>query len=287
VRLFDSIVLAIPTAIAASVLFTESEGQRTVKKLISRRNSMKTKILLVIALGSFCLVAPAKGGLIYDNGGVPGDRGVTLAFAFQVQPIDIVADDFHLDQDAVLTAVTVRTVRSADGSFVLREVRYVIFADNNGAPGSILTSGTGAITRNEPTGLRFGSGELLNLQWEIDFSLETPLLLEGGQTFWLGLEAIVDPITVHPLWWEQVGPGDSVSASFLEDPMEWRNSNEDLAFSLYGELLPPCDGPWKNHGQYVSSVAAAGERLAANGLITTADRNRLIQTAAKSDCGKK
>jgi len=50
----------------------------------------------------------------------------------------------------------------------------------------------------------------------------------------------------------------------------------------------PCENDWKNHGKYVSCVAHAAEVFLEAGLITTeAEKDAIVSTAAKSDCGKK
>jgi hypothetical protein len=56
------------------------------------------------------------------------------------------------------------------------------------------------------------------------------------------------------------------------------------------EQLAPCSGPasggtWKNHGQYVSSVAQVVESFLAQGLLSEAQANAIVSEAAKSDCG--
>jgi len=57
------------------------------------------------------------------------------------------------------------------------------------------------------------------------------------------------------------------------------------------DQLAPCSGPisggtWKNHGQYVSSVAQAAEIFVASGLITEAQAEEVVSHAAQSRCGK-
>jgi glucose/arabinose dehydrogenase len=56
--------------------------------------------------------------------------------------------------------------------------------------------------------------------------------------------------------------------------------------------LCPCEHPlggdrWKNHGAYVSCVAHASEDLMEAGLITEAEKDTLVSTAAESTCGHK
>jgi hypothetical protein len=52
------------------------------------------------------------------------------------------------------------------------------------------------------------------------------------------------------------------------------------------EQLVPCDGPWKNHGQYVSAIAHASKEFVEQGLITEQQQEDIISAAARSDCGK-
>ena len=58
------------------------------------------------------------------------------------------------------------------------------------------------------------------------------------------------------------------------------------------EQLAPCSGPasgghWKNHGQYVSSVAQVVESFLAQGLLSEAQADTIVSQAAQSNCGAK
>jgi len=56
--------------------------------------------------------------------------------------------------------------------------------------------------------------------------------------------------------------------------------------------LSPCSGPagtvmrWRNHGNYVSSVAHSTDLFRQAGLITEAQRSAIVSAAASSSCGK-
>jgi thrombospondin type 3 repeat protein len=52
------------------------------------------------------------------------------------------------------------------------------------------------------------------------------------------------------------------------------------------DTICPCDGPWKNHGDYVSCVAHASQDLVKAGDLTAQQRSVIVSTAAQSDCGK-
>ena len=45
--------------------------------------------------------------------------------------------------------------------------------------------------------------------------------------------------------------------------------------------------PWRNHGKYVSCVAHASEDLLLAGLVSEAEKDTIVSTAARSACGKK
>ena len=52
------------------------------------------------------------------------------------------------------------------------------------------------------------------------------------------------------------------------------------------EQLAPCDGPWKNHGQFVKAFKEATKSFVEEGLITHKAKKELDKEAAHSDCGK-
>jgi hypothetical protein len=58
------------------------------------------------------------------------------------------------------------------------------------------------------------------------------------------------------------------------------------------DQIAPCSGPasggtWKNHGQYVSSVAQAAEAFLEQGLISADQAEEIVAQAAASNCGSK
>jgi hypothetical protein len=58
------------------------------------------------------------------------------------------------------------------------------------------------------------------------------------------------------------------------------------------EQIAPCPGPasggtWKNHGQYVSTVAHAAEAFLVQGLISAEQAEEILAQAAQSNCGSK
>lgn len=53
------------------------------------------------------------------------------------------------------------------------------------------------------------------------------------------------------------------------------------------DQLVPCDGPWRNHGQYVSRMAKVCAEFRKAGLISHKQCLRTFLNAVKSDCGKR
>jgi hypothetical protein len=53
------------------------------------------------------------------------------------------------------------------------------------------------------------------------------------------------------------------------------------------EQLAPCDGPWRNHAQYVKAVVKAVANFLRAGLIEPAAARAIIKEALHSDCGKR
>ena len=52
------------------------------------------------------------------------------------------------------------------------------------------------------------------------------------------------------------------------------------------EQLAPCDGPWRNHGEYVGAVSHHASEFRRDGLITEPQRAEIVSQAARSNCGK-
>jgi len=73
------------------------------------------------------------------------------------------------------------------------------------------------------------------------------------------------------------------------------NTSQDTVVNADGcsiDQLAPCAGPasggtWKNHGEYVSTIARAAASFVAQGLISDAERNAIVSNAAGSNCGAK
>jgi hypothetical protein len=88
---------------------------------------------------------------------------------------------------------------------------------------------------------------------------------------------------------ETDGDGDGVGDSLDQCPDTAAGAIVD-AQGCSIEQIAPCSGPasggsWKNHGQYVSSVAHATEAFLSQGLISADDAEKIVSEAAQSKCG--
>jgi hypothetical protein len=132
-------------------------------------------------------------------------------------------------------------------------------------------AGTADIGLNTPLGIHLTDDNTWH-HYEIDI---TPLIQENHLT------------QVHLMledWFSSGGvPGDAYF-----DNIQLVVMSNGLAL----EDIVPCAGPaaggtWRNHGQYVSAVAAATRVLARERVITKRERSALIRAAAHSNCGSK
>jgi len=52
------------------------------------------------------------------------------------------------------------------------------------------------------------------------------------------------------------------------------------------EQLCPCDGPWRNHGEFLNRMRDVLNDFSSQGLITLQQQRDLLRAASASDCGK-
>jgi hypothetical protein len=160
---------------------------------------------------------------------------------------------------------------------------------------------------NQTTG---GDGSATGEEVTITVTFNRPILLPAGHYFivpevglssgnflWLSapkpplfvgdLESWIRNANVAPDWLrigtDIIGGGATFNASFSL-------SGETDGMSIINQLVP-CSGPvtggtWKNHGQYVSSVAHAAQTLASQGCISQQEIGKIVSAAARSSCGK-
>jgi hypothetical protein len=177
---------------------------------------------------------------------------------------------------------------------------------------SVLNSVVNNINKS-PNQFTGGEGSVTGVEVSITVTFDPPILLpddhyffrpevglSSGNFLWLSAPRPVNPpIFVGDLqsWirndnlapdWSRIGTDITHQGPFNAS---FSLSGVTGAESIIDELVP-CSGPasggtWKNHGQYVSSVAHAAQRLASLGCINQQDKGKIVSQAARSNCGKK
>ena len=176
---------------------------------------------------------------------------------------------------------------------------------------SVLNSVVNNINKS-PNQFTGGEGPVTGTEVTITVTFDPPILLpadhyffrpeaglSSGNFLWLSAPKPVNP----PLF---VGDLQSWIRNDNLAP-DWSRIGTDIAhegpfnasFSLSGvtdalsiiDQLVPCSGPasggtWKNHGQYVSSVAHVAQSLADQGCISQQEIGQIVSDAARSSCGK-
>jgi hypothetical protein len=173
---------------------------------------------------------------------------------------------------------------------------------------SVLNSVIDGINGANP--LTHGEGPVTGTEVTITVTFDPPILLTTDHYFFrpeVGLN------NGNFLWLSAPGPplftGD-LQSWIRNDNLfpDWLRIGTDItgqgpfnaSFSLTGvtgaapiinELIP-CSGPasggkWKNHGQYVRSVAHAANRLANLGCISQQRKGQIVSAVARSKCGQK
>jgi hypothetical protein len=176
---------------------------------------------------------------------------------------------------------------------------------------SVLNSVVNNINKS-PNQFTGGEGPVTGTEVTITVTFDPPILLpadhyffrpeaglSSGNFLWLSAPKPVSP----PLF---VGDLQSWIRNDNLAP-DWSRIGTDIthegpfnaSFSLSGvtdalsiiDQLVPCSGPasggtWKNHGQYVSSVAHVAQSLADQGCISQQEIGQIVSDAARSSCGK-
>jgi hypothetical protein len=176
---------------------------------------------------------------------------------------------------------------------------------------SVLNSVVNGINPS-PNQFTGGEGPVTGTEVTITVTFDPPILLPADHYFFrpeVGLSSgnflwLSAPRPVNP----PIFVGD-LQSWIRNDNLapDWSRIGTDIthegpfnaSFSLSGVMdaesiideLVPCSGPasggtWKNHGQYVSSVAHAAQNLANLGCISQPGIGQIVSEAARSDCGK-
>jgi len=205
------------------------------------------------------------------------------------------------------TEISSATRNSSDGSLSFNAtVVNPVFSVTNSVVNGIHPS---------PTQFTGGEGSVTGEEVMITVTFKPPILLPADHYFFrpeVGLSS------GNFLWLSAPKPIVAPGTPFAPDRQSWiRNDNLapdwsrigtditgqgpfNASFSLSGvtdvmsiiNQLVPCSGPatggtWKNHGQYVSSVAHAAQSLANQGCISQQEIGQIVWAASRSSCGFK
>ena len=86
------------------------------------------------------------------------------------------------------------------------------------------------------------------------------------------------------------GSVDSDSDGVPDGSDECPNSPPGAIVNAHGcsiEELCPCNGPWRNHGEFVNCMRAVLNDFSEAGLISAEQHRQLFRAAAESSCGKR
>jgi hypothetical protein len=165
---------------------------------------------------------------------------------------------------------------------------------------------------NGPNPFTGGEGPVTGTEVTITVTFDPPIFLpadhyffrpevglSSGNFLWLSApKPVAPPLFVGDLQsWIR---NDNLAPDWLRIGTDITHQGPfNASFSLSGETdaesiieaLVPCSGPasggtWRNHGQYVSSVAHAAQSLANQGCISQQEIGQIVSEAARSDCGK-
>jgi hypothetical protein len=159
---------------------------------------------------------------------------------------------------------------------------------------------------NGPNPFTGGEGPVTGTEVTITVTFDPPIFLPADHYFF---RPEVGLTSGNFLWLSAPKPIVTDLQSWIRNDNlapDWLRIGTDIthqgpfnaSFSLSGEtdaesiidVLVPCDGPasggtWKNHGQYVSSVAHAAQSLANQGCISQQEIGQIVSEAAQSNCG--
>ncbi len=279
--------------------------------LIRTNAATAAKLVLGLALLALVPLAPrASASSFFFSTGSPDGLIGTLSRPASAGLVQTeTADDFILSQCVVINQATFTGLLPVGAPLesinrVEVEIYHVFPVDSD-------TSRTPAVpTRtNSPSDVEIVTGTEVTITVTFDPPIFLPadhyffrpeVGLTSGNFLWLSAPKPVNPpIFVGDLQsWIR---NDNLAPDWLRIGTDITHQGPfNASFSLSGETdaesiidaLVPCSGPasggtWKNHGQYVSSVAHAAQSLANQGCISQQEIGQIVSEAARSDCGKK
>jgi hypothetical protein len=186
----------------------------------------KRVFFILVGLLSLLTAPRAQAVLLFDGGASDGVNAIEVT-------IRVIANDFQLDQLSTVQSVEIWAQAGAQWDGTLE---YFFFENSGNLPAVLpLATGLGTNVTTMPGGSL--AGELI-----YRFDLESPLVLEGGQTYWFGLhmkQSFIDDGNYS--FWSTTGLGFGATSSTAEGGnfAAWGSAPSDEAFRLYGEVPEP------------------------------------------------
>jgi hypothetical protein len=112
---------------------------------------------------------------------------------------------------------------------------------------------------------------------------QTLLILSGASSFLLG------PPGNPEFEWAIIVPDDSDHDGVPDYLDHCPNTPTNSVINAQGcsiTDLCPCDGPWRNHGEYLNGLKSVTGRFVSDGLLTGSQQQAILRQSAASDCGK-
>ncbi|HEY6547672.1 MAG TPA: PEP-CTERM sorting domain-containing protein [Vicinamibacteria bacterium] len=189
--------------------------------------------LLFLGAGTASTAAP----IVFDNGGpIPfGEDGNEATQWLQ-------ADDFSLLAPTLLTggAVYVGFVNGVE-SWGGNPFTYFLYGDDGGQPGTELASGA-ALVQTPVVDVPWDSETSTYL---VAFDFATPMLLDGGVSYWLGIHLAENFDTKNEIYWvtTETGFGETGRCQGPTPCGTWADTNNEHAFYLEGTAIPAIPEP--------------------------------------------
>lgn len=310
-----SALLLLPPRVSADSFFFSTGSPNGLIGTLSRPSSagmVQTETADDFALGECVLINQATFTGLLPLGAPLSDINRVEVEIYHVFPVDsdqsrtpAVLTRTNSPSDVEINAATRDSLNNSLSSSAMVEnptfsVLNSVVNGINPKPNQF-TGGEGSVTGEEVTiTVTFNPPILLPAD---HYFFRPEVGLSSGNFLWLSApKPIVAPGTPFP-----AGVTD-LQSWIRNDNLapDWSRIGTDIthqgpfnaSFSLSGVTgvdiineLVPCSGPlsggtWKNHGQYVSSVAHAAQSLVNQGCISEQEKGQIVSEAARSSCGK-
>lgn len=181
--------------------------------------------IIAAAFGLALAGGAANAAVIYDNGPPTQDGNDATRW--------VQAEDFTLGAGEAVGGAGVYIagfdgIGNWDGT-----IDYFLFADNAGAPGAVLASGSGQNATTTDTGIEWEPGDTVFL---LEFDFESVFDAAAGVTYWLGIH-LSDNFDRDQIYWVTAAANGTSAGheSYLGWFDNWVSMGLEHAFFLTGD----------------------------------------------------